>query len=324
VAAVLEDGGTVLVNRRPAGKPMAGSLEFPGGKLHPGEGRRAGLDRELHEELGIRVAEARPLIRYLHRYPDFEVDLDVWRVSGWTGEPRGLEGQELIRMRPRELLDAGLLPADRAVVSALVLPDVCAVTPPSPRGDEAQFLDALEDVAARGQAGLVVLRRPGLDVDSLLDLLVGAACRVDGAGARLIVHGDPAVLAPILSSPPEPLRPRLVGAIAGLHVPGRFLQGMQGRPVPAPLLFGVSCHSREELDAAASLGADYAFLGSVKATSSHPGRPGLGWQRFGEMVEGLALPTYAIGGMKPEDLDEAWSAGAQGIAAIGALWGGPA
>jgi len=324
VAAVLGDGERVLVNRRPAGKPMAGSLEFPGGKLHPGEDRRAGLDRELEEELGIEVTAARPLIRYVHRYPDFEVDLDVWRVTGWSGEPRGLEGQALLWMPPDGLVDAGLLPADRAVVTALGLPPVCAVTTPSAEGDEAGFLDRLEDVATAGRAGLILLRRPDLTAESLVDLVVGAACRVDGTKARLVVHGEPNVFGPLLSSPPAHLQPRFGGTVAGLHVPGRCLAGLEGRPVSGSLLFGASCHSRAELDAAAALGADYAFLGAVKPTASHPGQEGLGWDGFSEMIEGLALPVYAIGGVSPDDLEDAWAAGAQGIAAIRSLWRGPA
>jgi 8-oxo-dGTP diphosphatase len=54
VAAVLEDyAGRVLIAQRPPGKSLAGAWEFPGGKLNLGETRRAGLARELDEELGI-------------------------------------------------------------------------------------------------------------------------------------------------------------------------------------------------------------------------------------------------------------------------------
>ena len=54
-AALVDDSGRVLVQRRPAGKPMAGLWEFPGGKVEPGELPEAALARELQEELGISV-----------------------------------------------------------------------------------------------------------------------------------------------------------------------------------------------------------------------------------------------------------------------------
>ncbi len=67
--ALLDEKGRVLIAQRPPGKHLAGGWEFPGGKLEPGEDRRAGLARELREELGIAIATPRPLIRVRHSYP---------------------------------------------------------------------------------------------------------------------------------------------------------------------------------------------------------------------------------------------------------------
>jgi 8-oxo-dGTP diphosphatase len=119
-AGVLEaDDGSVLIARRPEDKHAGGFWEFPGGKVAPGESARAALDRELAEELGIEVIEARPLIGYRHSYPDRDVVLRVFLVLRYRGEPEGREGQPLRWVVPDELLDAGLLPADEPVVEAL-------------------------------------------------------------------------------------------------------------------------------------------------------------------------------------------------------------
>jgi 8-oxo-dGTP diphosphatase len=325
VAGVLEDAaGRVLIAQRPAGRSLAGSWEFPGGKVAHGEDRLSGLARELEEELGIGVRRetARPLIRYLHRYPELEIDLDAWRVLAWDGEPRGLEQQALAWRAPETLLDIGLLPADAPIVTAIRLPPVCAVTPPAATAGEAAFLDALEGVALAGQAGLICLRRPDLDARALLELAAGAACRVEGTGVRLLLHGDPAVLGPALAAPPPALAARFQATVAGLHVPGRYLGALGARPVPATCWFGVSCHDAGQLEAARALHADYAFLGPVQATASHPGEPGIGWAAFASLVADLPLPVYAIGGLGHGDLEAAWAAGAQGIAAIRGLWPG--
>ncbi|MFU8822543.1 MAG: Nudix family hydrolase [Gammaproteobacteria bacterium] len=325
VAGVLEDAdGRVLIAQRPAGRSLAGAWEFPGGKLLAGEERFAGLARELEEELGIRVppGRARPLIRYLHRHPDLEIELDAWRVLDWEGEPQGLEQQAVTWRQPDTLLDFGLLPADAAIVRAITLPSLCLVTPPNASGGEEAFLDSLEDAALAGTAGLICLRRPDLDADELLALASGAACRVEGSGARLLLHGDPALLGPVLASPPASMAARFESSIAGLHVPARYLSTLRGRPVPATLRFGASCHDAEQLAAAHALDADYAFLGPVKSTASHPGEPGLGWEKFAHFVMELPMPVYAIGGLGPGDLETAWAAGAQGIAAIRGLWPG--
>ncbi len=118
--ALFDTQGRVLIAQRPAGKHMAGSWEFPGGKLNAGEERLAGLKRELSEELGIAVLEAAPVIAYEHSYMDRHVRLDLWAVARFEGKPQSLEGQALRWVEVAELEDAGLLEADRPMVRALL------------------------------------------------------------------------------------------------------------------------------------------------------------------------------------------------------------
>lgn len=113
----------MLIAQRPAGTHLAGGWEFPGGKLEPGEERRAGLARELHEELGVRIGAPRPLMRVRHAYPTREILLDMWVVKSYSGEPQGLDGQALRWCPQDELASANLLPADKPIVRALRLPD---------------------------------------------------------------------------------------------------------------------------------------------------------------------------------------------------------
>jgi 8-oxo-dGTP diphosphatase len=297
---------------------MAGAWEFPGGKLEAGETRLAGLARELHEELGIQVLSARPLIRYKHVYPGLEVDLDVWCVQDWEGDIQSREGQDLRWCSPKELRTIGLLPADAPILDALRLPDRILVTPARACGGEKAFLDDLERA---GQAAtMICLRRPDLDATALLNLASGAACRLAGTGARLLLHGDPSKILALLGRQPGALDLRLESAIAGVHMPSQSLEEETGPLPQTSLLLGASCHDAAELMAAARLGASYAFLGNIRETPSHPGQPGMGWQRFEELVRDLPLPVYAIGGLGPEDLETAWAHGAQGIAAIRSLW----
>jgi 8-oxo-dGTP diphosphatase len=123
-------------------------------------------------------------------------------------------------------------------------------------------------------------------------------------GAQVLVNGD-AQLA------------RAIGA-AGIHLPAQQLMRLNQRP-PFPLV-AASCHERRELEHAARLGLDFAVLGPLKQTATHPGDTGIGWESFAQLVSGLPLPVYAIGGLSSADLPDALAAGAQGIAAIRAAW----
>jgi 8-oxo-dGTP diphosphatase len=104
----------------------------------------------------------------------------------------------------------------------------------------------------------------------------------------------------------------------GVHLPAAQLAGATVRPAFA--WCGASCHDRAELERAVGLGCDYALLGPVLSTQSHPGAESLGWTRLAELVRGMSLPVYAIGGMRPEHLELAWRCGAHGIAMMRAAW----
>ena len=118
--ALFDADGRVLIAQRPAGKALAGRWEFPGGKLEPGEDPRAGLERELREELGVELQQAHRLLRYRHDYPGRTVDLDFWNVTGWTGTPHGREGQALKWVRPADLPYEDILEADAPMIDALL------------------------------------------------------------------------------------------------------------------------------------------------------------------------------------------------------------
>ena len=120
VGVLLDACGRAMVAERPPGSHMAGHWEFPGGKLHRDEIPWNGLVRELAEELGIASIEGHPLLQLSHRYPDREVLLDTWLVTLYRGTPRGLDGQRLDWIFQRDLLNHGLLEADRPIVAALL------------------------------------------------------------------------------------------------------------------------------------------------------------------------------------------------------------
>ena len=98
---------------------MAGRWEYPGGKVGPGEPEAEALARELQEELGIKVGGCRPFMRLVHSYDDRDVELSMWIVERFEGEPRGLDGQALKWVEPSRLAEEDILEADRPFTEAL-------------------------------------------------------------------------------------------------------------------------------------------------------------------------------------------------------------
>ncbi len=121
-AALLDADDRVLIAQRPAGKTLAGLWEFPGGKVEPGERPETALIRELFEELEVTVAEPclAPLTFASHAYADFHLLMPLYICRRWQGFARPREGQALKWVRPRDLRDYPMPPADAPLIPALI------------------------------------------------------------------------------------------------------------------------------------------------------------------------------------------------------------
>jgi 8-oxo-dGTP diphosphatase len=119
--ALIDADGRVLIAERPAGKAMAGLWEFPGGKIETGERPEQSLIRELKEELGIVVKEAclAPLTFASHLYADFHLLMPLYVCRRWEGIVTAQEGQRLKWVRPNDLRNYPMPPADEPLISHL-------------------------------------------------------------------------------------------------------------------------------------------------------------------------------------------------------------
>jgi 8-oxo-dGTP diphosphatase len=120
--ALIDADKRVLLAQRPAGKPMAGLWEFPGGKVEAGERPEATLIRELHEELGITVSEPclAPLTFASHTYETFHLLMPLYICRRWDGMAVAREGQTLAWVRANKLRDYEMPAADIPLIPHLI------------------------------------------------------------------------------------------------------------------------------------------------------------------------------------------------------------
>lgn len=111
----------------------------------------------------------------------------------------------------------------------------------------------------------------------------------------------------------------------GVHLGARSLPVRDTRALVGPnRTVGVSVHDAGEAERAESEGANFAFVGNVFATASHPGRPGIGTAELGRIcARAPGLPVMAIGGVRPEHVPALVAAGALGVAVLGGAWSRP-
>jgi 8-oxo-dGTP diphosphatase len=309
VAAVLmsRDGQHFVLACRPEGKVYAGYWEFPGGKIEAGETPLQALTRELQEELGIHVTEANPWIVRDFDYPHAKVHIRFWRVTAWEGEigvSAPLEHSAVCWLNtdgPCKL--APMLPANLSVLKALVLPTRMGITQAATHGIRAE-LERLERALRQGLR-LIQIREHNLPKEKQQGFVRAVMELATPYNALVVLNEDGSGTSSELA--------RLIGT-HGVHLTSKALKQCEKRP-NYPWV-GASCHDAAELAQAATLGLDYALLGTVLPTPSHPEYPGMGWDAFAGLLEIVKLPVFAIGGQDANTLKTAQGFGAHGVAAV--------
>ena len=281
IAGALRDGqGRVLIAQRPRGRHMAGRWEFPGGKLGSGEDSYSGLKRELAEELGIAVREARPLIRLRYEYPDRRVMIEAWQVTAYEGEPKALDSQALTWVRPDELPRHDLLEADRAIVTALRLPRLARV-----------ISNVYELAALNGSAAQTLLWQP-VPGDAMVSLDTVRTARA--AGHRVFVFGSDVAA----------VRDAALAGCDGAVLP------WQGQSLhvdrDGSFLIGVHCEDAESAHEALREGAHFLVVAPADAPMEQ--------QALESLCESVGLPVFAGWYPNASRLERVQQAGAHGCA----------
>lgn len=304
VAVIYNQCGQVFITRRPDHVHQGGLWEFPGGKVESDESIQDALRREIKEEIDITIEDALPLIKIPFQYPDKQVLLDVWEVLQYTGEPHGREGQSCEWVNKEELRNLSFPAANHAIISAVLLPS-CFLVTPEPGKNKTLFLKNLERTI-QSDIRWLYFRAKNLSQEEYRSL-AREVCEIGRANQVNILLNTETKLV------------KQLGA-AGLHLTAKQLLECNDRPVGHDYWLSASCHTREEINHANSIGVDFIFVGSVKSTSSHPESVPIGWEQFSHLAALARMPVYAIGGMTQKDHGQSRLSGGQGIAAISALW----
>jgi 8-oxo-dGTP diphosphatase len=118
-AGLICHDGRYLIAKRPTGVHLAGLWEFPGGKREEGESLEECLQRELYEELRIRIGIPVPFQIIRHEYPEKIVELHFFRCTIGEGRATPLDCAEIRWVHPSEMGQYQFPPADRPIIEAL-------------------------------------------------------------------------------------------------------------------------------------------------------------------------------------------------------------
>lgn len=305
VGVIYNAQGKILLARRPLQVEQGGLWEFPGGKREKNETVKQALARELQEELGIVVEQARPFIRVHHVYPQKKVLLDVWIIEKWSGVARGCEGQVIQWCCLNQLREKSFPAANFPIITAVQLPSRYLITPEPLSHHDHGFFYRLEKCLA-GAISLVQLRAKNLSPRAYCYCAEKALKLCERYQAKLLVNSTVEIANSVGSH--------------GVHLTSQRLMALSQRPFNSDFWVAASCHNMQQIQQANRHKIDFLVLSPVKNTASHPTHLPLGWYNFFQLTELAYCPVFALGGMTMKELAVAYAHGAQGIAAIRAFW----
>ena len=309
--AVIVKDDRVLISKRAAHVHQGGLWEFPGGKVEAGENGAQALLREIKEELGITINKTRPFINITHHYTDKSVFLETQLISQFDGEnyesnadQTGLEGQAVKWVKRSELHNYQFPAANKAIITALSLPDCYLITPDQTEHSSiSQFLKEFSEACQSYK--LIQLRIKSLEQEQL-DIVVSQCSAIAQKNqVCLMLNSSMKYNSPLKH---------------GIHLTSRDLYSKNILACYPDTFIAASCHSLKDIERANELKLDFVVVSPVKQTTSHPDQEPMGWGKFEKLIAAAKIPVYALGGMQVTDVERVQSYGAQGISAITRLW----
>ncbi len=300
---VIMRGHQVLISWRHAGQHQGNRYEFPGGKIDQDETPEEGLIRELQEELGIEVKQAVRARQLEFAYPEKTVCLHIFKVTDFTGEPVGQEGQPVLWVDAPELHQYQFPDANAPILKMVQLPAHYVICREQLPGESAADWLVFH-VQSVPQNACLYVRQPQLAaVQYMRALQQLAAQRPD---LKLVA----------MSKHYTALQEELA-AVYGVHLSQHdLMQAKDLQDYPAALFKFAACHDSVSVQQANQLKLDAIVLSPLHQTATHQQVAALGWDRWQALALQSQLPVYALGGVQPEELAKVQQHGGFGVAGI--------
>ena len=291
--ALIWRDGQILLSKRHQSAHQGGLWEFPGGKFETGEDPKACLNRELEEELGIRIRDAEFMFQIPWDYGDKAIRLWVYEVFAFDSKPQGREGQVVQWFSADAVKTLQFPNANDAIVRAIGLPRMMRIYDPSLMLEPVIWGIQTENRCLLYFRGLL----PGVELETAIDAALSR-------GHQVILTLDQLLC----------FRPG-----CGVHLRktdrvsdalGQFEQLNE----PWPITAGIR-HERD-IERQRMWPSDALLISPVRETPSHDHMQPLGWERFSELARKVGVPAYALGGITRDDQSMVTEHAGFGIAGI--------
>ena len=298
VGVIRNNSKEIFITKRMKNQCMSGYWELPGGKVENGEKHSSAIERELYEEIGIKIEKCSLFQTIQQQYPGKTINLSVYVIEKYSGTPVGKEGQDYLWSSIDKLEKYKLLPTMWKIFKRLSLPTCYWITP-----DNHQSNFVLEQCNQRIVEGVKIIQLRSKS--QLKEAYIEKFYKLCQLNQSKLILNMPHI------SFDEPCD--------GWHLTSNKLMSSSKKQFPDDKLIGASAHNMKEVMQAEKILVDYVSLSPINKTLSHPETEPLGWERASQIISQCQIPVYLLGGMEKDFMEKALIIGAQGIAGIRGL-----
>ena len=279
--------------------PYKNFYEFPGGKIEDNETPSDAIQRECYEELDIRLTSFNYKGRITHNYPEISVIIHIFEIISFTGIIKSKENQDIELFLP-ELISGPFLDSTHRILKYISLPRYALITP------KAYSKNRQHALHSTSNEFILRIRSLGLNEEEYINHvnyyinLYGYRCNnfmIDLKYAKLAFAYD----------------------IQGIHYSSNDLKLLETRlDHSRSIIYSTSCHNTEEVMLANKYNFDFIYISPVQKDKFSNKK--INWDGFKFLSDKAYMPTFALGGLNINDLDESLKSSGYGISGISNFW----
>ncbi len=255
-------------------QPYKNFIEFPGGKKKENETAIQCLNRELREELNIKIDKSKFITSIKHLYGDMLIIINVFNIHRYSGQITSNEDREIIFFDSKCKL--ATLPTHDRILSLLKLPKLLKIITP----------DNLDNNTFENINLYKYIRLRDISYNTYNSSILSKLEKYHFKGDLIIDY---------------PYNKEWDDKYSGVHFKSYYLENFIDEDRCKKYLYSASCHTLNDIEISNKKLFDFIMISPV--LKSHDNFKSIGWDKFNILSEESHVPTYALGGVSSKGSD---------------------
>lgn len=291
---IIKESDKYLFSQR-SKKPFLDYFEFPGGKLEANESSDEAIDREMSEELGIKIVDKIKIGSLIHLYNNLKIKIHVYKIVSYEGNILPREQQKILYLNPIDSYHK-FIESTYRIINYISLPRYLHII-----SDEKSNPYSIK-ISRKYFNNMIRLRSFGLSEDSYINQAKKISEISSNKNAKLILDL-------------KYIRSCQNIKYSGIHYTSNEISNIKTNiRIDKNITYSASCHNLKEIHMANQLNLDFILLSPVLSFKND--NPPLGWTDFKLLSKEANMPVFALGGISKDDLNTCMANDGYGVSGI--------